>query len=79
LNQLNHEFDVSNLDFSMNLYGFFILLKGGVVEKRWKRAKHLHDFCTKEILGIRNCRTALPTKIGRGVRFASFLEPALQR
>jgi hypothetical protein len=48
LNQLNDEFGVSNLDFSMNPYSFFILPKGGVVEKRSKRAKHLHDFCTKE-------------------------------
>jgi hypothetical protein len=28
----------------MNLCGFFILPKGGVVEKRWKRAKHLTIF-----------------------------------
>jgi hypothetical protein len=36
----------------MNPYSIFILPKGGVVEKRSKRAKHLHDFCRKEIFGI---------------------------
>jgi hypothetical protein len=34
----------------MNPYSFFILPKGGVVEKRSKRAKHLYHFCTKEKL-----------------------------
>jgi hypothetical protein len=38
----------------MNPYSFFILPKGGVVEKRSKRAKHLHDFCTREFrVGLR--------------------------
>jgi hypothetical protein len=49
----------------MNPYSFFILPKGGVVEKRSKRAKHLHDFCTKEKCDIR-WRSCMTIRRGRG-------------